>query len=1320
MKKNIYLLVSLFVFSTLECLAGGPRPVHAKPCVVVVCSGPVTLGTTAGGENYKWAPSTGLSCTSCQNPTATPTVTTTYTLIALDSALHKDTSFVTVDISNGADDIFTVAGSQKIVSGFGDGGPALAAEINGPTRMAFDKNGNLYFADEGDAVVRKIDVNGIITTVAGIDGNPGYGGDGGPATAATIYSPVGIVVDTINDLFITDSYNNVVRRVDGATGIITTYAGTGTPSFSGDGGPATAATMYSPYGLAMDKLGNLYIADVGNNRIRKITHSTGVISTIAGTFNAGFTGDGGPATAAELNQPTNVFIDPVGNLMISDSYNNRIRMVNTSGVINTIVGSGSGPGYSGDGGPATSAELNAPRAITFDMNGNMYIADYGNNLIRKVYPNGLIFTFAGMPTAGYSGDGGPAISAMLNSPIGVTFNSSGDLFISDNANNVLREVPNCGPSPVVTISGSPLTFCQGDSVKLTASATGPGPTAYSWAPAIGLNATSGTIVYAKPPPGKTTYTVTATNSSGTGSDTITIQVNPLPNDTITLSTSSICTLTGHDTLKANPAFSYTWSTTGGSLSTTTGSLVVLNAFSASGTYTVSVTATNTFGCTVTKKVTVQVNPTPTLSITPTNTLICRGSSVKLTATSSASSLAWSPTIGLSSTTSSTPMASPTSTTTYIVTGTLSGCSAKDSVTVKVDYVKLSPSTSPENCFGDTTNGAASVIVDTGGGAYSYLWSPGGATTSGISGLSVGTYTVKVTDKNSCFADMVDSVTQPLAIANSFSSTNVSCFGGSGGSIALTTTGGTSPYSYSWSSGVSSTSASAFGLYAGTYTITIKDKNGCIDTTSITITQPPKLIVKTTAIYTACYASSNGGAAVTVTGGTPGYTYNWSPLGGTDSTASGIPGGTYTVTVTDNSGCSVQDTLTVPQDSKIRDSAISTTLISCYGGNNGAITMGVKGGSAPYTYAWTNSSSSTISTTYSASGLSTGTYIFIVKDNHGCSDTSTVFFAQPSQLTATSVVMTICPGDSATLNANALGGTKPYTYSWNPTSATSPTINVTPTSNTSYVVTVTDSNNCKASGTDSVKFYPPIITGVSSPPSACSGSNVTIFTSSSGGNGGFTYAWYQGSGIISTGNSVIVAPTTTTSYTLITKDACGDTTAKTVTITPKPVPSVTVCCDSTIIVGQSVQLIASSSLTNIFAWMPAAGLSCVNCNTPKATPDITTTYTVTVTDSADGCFVVDTVTITIGTNNIVFYSGITPNGDGKNDTWVIDNINLYPNNTVSIFNRWGTEVWTANNYNNTTVVWDGHDSKGQLLPDATYYYVAKIGNNTYKGWVQLTR
>jgi hypothetical protein len=335
-----------------------------------------------------------------------------------------------------AQNINTIAGNG-VAAFSGDGGQATAAELNTPSGVAVDASGNIFIADQYNNRIRKVTPGGVISTVVG-NGTAGYTGDGGAATAAELDRPCAITLDKSGNMYIADYINNCVREVT-AAGIISTIAGNGVGGggLGGDGGPATAATISLPGGVAVDNHGNLYIGQYYNSIIRKV-NTSGIISTVAGNGTAGYSGDGGQATAAELNSCSTLWVDTLGNMYISDDLNNRIRKVNTSGIISTIAGNGTA-GFSGDGGPATAAELDRSDAVVFDVAGNMYISEENNSRIRKVNPAGIISTYAGNGTAGFSGDGGPATAAELNYPV-ITVDAAGDIFVADRSNNRVRKI----------------------------------------------------------------------------------------------------------------------------------------------------------------------------------------------------------------------------------------------------------------------------------------------------------------------------------------------------------------------------------------------------------------------------------------------------------------------------------------------------------------------------------------------------------------------------------------------------------------------------------------------------------------------------------------------------------------------------------------------------------------------------------------------------------------------------------------------------------------------------------------------------------------
>jgi uncharacterized protein (TIGR03437 family) len=351
-------------------------------------------------------------------------------------------------IANGI--ITTVAGNGTF--GFsGDNGPAVNAQISTVWGLAMDSDDNLYFTDSFNHRVRKISKGGVISTIAGT-GTQGYSGDNGPATSAELELPGGVVVDSAGVVYISDG-NNVVRAV--SKGVITTFAGSRSPGpASGDNGPATSAYMLQPFGLAVDAAGSLYIAERGFHRIRKVTK--GVITTIAGNGREGYEGDGGPAVNAKLDEPWGVAMDSTGNLYISDVKNYRIRKV-ANGLISTVVGNGQ-LGFSGSNGPAANGEFSTPTGVAIDASGAVYVAAMTSHRVLKI-SNGVLTLVAGGGVAGFSGDGGPATNAQLDSPNGIAVDAGGSIYIADSKNNRVRRVTN---GIITTVAGTGFATLGGD------------------------------------------------------------------------------------------------------------------------------------------------------------------------------------------------------------------------------------------------------------------------------------------------------------------------------------------------------------------------------------------------------------------------------------------------------------------------------------------------------------------------------------------------------------------------------------------------------------------------------------------------------------------------------------------------------------------------------------------------------------------------------------------------------------------------------------------------------------------------------------------
>ena len=513
--------------------------------------------------------------------------------------------------------ITTVAGTGT--SGYtGDGSAATAARLDQPADVetSYTVEGAYYVVDAASHVVRRIGPGGVIRTIAG-NGTAGYSGDGGPATAAQLSNPKSVDIDHAGNIYISDYDNNVIRKVS-STGIITTFAGNGSFGYSGDGGQATAAELNGAWGLETDASGNVYISDVDNNVIRKVDKTTGVITTYAGNGTGTFAGDGGQATAASLNSPTSISLDDNGNLYILDHHNNRIRKVNASGVIRTIAGNGS-TGFSGDGGPATAARLRIAWGIDADDMGNVYFSDEGNRRIRKIDTSGTIRTVVGTGSTGYTGDGGPATAARIGSLVeGLGLDSRGNLYVADQNNHVVRYVTNVTNYPPSFPNGPTINFsiCAGsdglplnedirvrdNNIGQTLTWTVATHPSHGTATMVSATATSnggtarcsGVPIY-KPTAGYTgsdAMVVAVSDGITTATVTIAITVNPQPGVPVISGSTYVCSHST-TTLTGTPSGG-TWSCADGNA--TINSAGLLTAIGGGATPIGYLSPANSFGC----------------------------------------------------------------------------------------------------------------------------------------------------------------------------------------------------------------------------------------------------------------------------------------------------------------------------------------------------------------------------------------------------------------------------------------------------------------------------------------------------------------------------------------------------------------------------------------------------------------------------------------------------------------------------------------------------------------------------------------------------
>ncbi|MBX3164698.1 MAG: T9SS type A sorting domain-containing protein [Bacteroidetes bacterium] len=720
----------------------------------------------------------------------------------------------------------TLYGSAQIINNYagvqfansygGDGGLATAASLKKPLGVALNAAGDLYIADSQNYRVRMVAAGtGIITTVAGT-GVAGFSGDGGLATAAQIMMPAAVATDTAGNLYIADAADSRIRKVTASTGIITTITGNGTYGYGGDGGLATAAVINIPTGIACDVAGNIYFADCANNRVRKISTS-GTITTVAGTGTNGYGGDSGLATAAQLAFPNRVAVDAAGNLYICEGAT-RIRKVDAiTGIISTIAGSLT-TGYSVNGGYSVNALLNQPSGMAVDAIGNLYLADMDNHRIRVITPYGIIATIAGTGASGWSGNNGFPTLAALQHPADVAVDATGRVFIADQSNDVIRSFCNTG---TVVISASPV--CAGNTVTLTATASNSTASTFSWSSFLwGSSQTTVSSIVIQPM-FMGTYSVTsfaACNNYSPVTTAVNLSLTPSPTVNVISNTLSLC-LGGTVNLTASGATNYTWNTTP---SYTTTNISVTPTLS--GSYTFAATGTATNSCRNTASVVVSVNPIPTVSINNSSSAVCVGSSATLTA-SGAATYSWSN----NAQTGTIIVVTPTANTNYTVTGkTAFGCVDTETTALQVNplpTVSIAASTNTL-CAGN------SAILQVTSNAPTYTWSENNNTSSAISVTpnTNATYSVTVTNTNNCTNVAVQSVTVlglPTLSITSSNSTGTICMNTS---VTLNASGANT---YTWAGENffnQATQTITVWLSATTaYTISGTDDYGCVGKTN---------------------------------------------------------------------------------------------------------------------------------------------------------------------------------------------------------------------------------------------------------------------------------------------------------------------------------------------------------------------------------------------------------------------------------------------------------------------------------------------------------
>ncbi len=807
-----------------------------------------------------------------------------------------------------------------------------------------------------------------------------------------------------------------------------------------------------------------------------------------------------------------------------------------------------------------------------------------------------------------------------------------------------------------SISASTNVLCFGGNTG-SASVTvvgGTAPYTYVWSPSGGTTANATGLTAG-------TYTVTVTDANGCiTSTTVTITQPPLLTSSFT-QVNVLCngSCTGSATVTAGGGtapYSYAWNPSGQATATATGLCA--------GTYTC--TTTDSHGCTATSVVTITQPAALTSSTTQVNVSCNGGCNGTSTVTAGGGvtpyTYLWSPSGGSNATATGLCAGNYTCTITDA-----NGCTRQSVVTI-TQPTALSLSTSSVSAICGQGNGSATVIATGGTPAYTYVWAPGGQTGATATALSSGTYTVTVTDANGCTLTATATVNNTAApTVTIITTTNVTCFGQSNGSITTNTTGGTAPYSYVWSP-TGGTNANATGLGPNTYTVTVTDANGCTSTATATVTQPTQLTSSITAsVNVLCFGGNNGSATVSSAGGTPAYTYNWAPSGGTNATATGLTAGNYTVTTTDANGCTSTSTVTITEPTQLVV-AVAGFNATCSGSCNGQGVCIPSGGTGPYTFSWAPSGGNNPS----ATGLCAGTYTVYVTDANGCAVNDTAIVNQPVTVTATTTqVNVLCNGTcTGSATVTATGGTTPYSYNWNTTPNQS-SATATGLCAGNYTVVVTDFNGCTTSVVVTIT-QPPALTATTTQVNIlCNGScNGTATVTASGGNPGYTYNW----------NTTPAQSTATATglcagnYTVTVTDANGCTITAPVTITQPTALTVTASAAPAVVcIGNSSTLSAvgaGGTPAYTYVWNPGN----INGSSTSVSPTSTTTYTVTITD-ANGCTDTSAITVVVNPLPVVTFT-TNPSPAVGCAPLCVTFTNTTPNST-SCFWNFGNTVTSTN-------------------------------------------
>lgn len=889
-----------------------------------------------------------------------------------------------------------------------------------------------------------------------------------------------------------------------------------------------------------------------------------------------------------------------------------------------------------------------------------------------------------------------------------------------------------------------------------------------------------------------TYSVTVTDNHGC-SQSLSISIDqPTALQQVGLTNNVLCKngMTGQISVATNGGvapYSYSWSS-GQTSATITGL--------AAGNYTLTVTDAK--GCENSSTYSI-TEPSQSLQLNATVTdVLCKGDktgaiSISTSGGTAGYSYQWSDQTGSILPTTSQNISGIYAGTYTVMATDNNGCTQQltEIVAEPSDALSSNPTVQNINCFGEAT-GQIDPGISGGTPSYNYSWSDG-STTSILTNVSAGMYDLTVTDANGCTASYHYELTQPLeAISIEFTHSDVLCYGDATGAINATVDGGTAPYAYTWSNG--STSDNISGIPAGNYTLTVTDELGCVLTNSSQVSQPSAPLTGVSIPTDInCYGDNTGVVSLSISGGTAPYNYQWSNSGNvilsqTSATILNLPADSYTALVTDQNGCTFTNTSIVQQPAAPITYSSSITNVNCYGMNQGGVDLIVQGGTAPYTYLWSNGE-----VTEDISNVVSGTYTFTITDNNNCVKTGSFTITQPSEALTSTLIPTavLCKGGSdGKIEAQVEGGTAPYTYSWSNGSTANGLKNIPAGI---YSLTVTDNNGCSAY-TGAVVEEPAdslLVTTTVTDVTCYGYSDASVDISISGGTAPYSYNWGNQGQILMNNFSEHLGNLKEGKYfirvtdrygcineqfvdvnqpdpihiqAVISDNLCfGDSTGMIAISTTGGTPSYTYQWDNGQSTANATQLVAGNHQlritdanacvfdTTMFVKQPdklgalnsIQQLTCMDENDGEiyvsgyggikpysyvwnmgdSSNHIYNlgagSYEVTVSDF-NGCIVAYTYIISESNVHCVFVPNtFTPNGDNYNDTWIIDDIDLYPNASVKVFNKWGNLIFDSKG---TYKPWDG-TFNGKKLPSAVYYYIINLNNNhseKYTGTITIIR